>query len=137
MPGSSQILLLKKIREPLSGRVSLYEIWPLLMREIFIDTESTGADPPLVDRLFYQDRLDFVFSDLPEVLMEESDARHGQAEDYLLKWGGMPALLPLSEEQRWKSLKDYVYTYLERDSGDLPRLYDLIPFRIFQGHCPS
>jgi len=29
--GSSQILLLKKIRETLAGRISIYELWPLLM----------------------------------------------------------------------------------------------------------
>jgi len=29
--GSSQILLLKKIRESLVGRISIYELWPLLM----------------------------------------------------------------------------------------------------------
>jgi predicted AAA+ superfamily ATPase len=44
----------------------------------------------------------------------------------------MPALLPLSEEERWKWLRDYEYTYLERDLTDLARLDDLGPFRIFQ-----
>jgi hypothetical protein len=44
----------------------------------------------------------------------------------------MPALLPLPAEERWKWLKDYQFTYLERDLGDLARLDDLVPFRIFQ-----
>jgi predicted AAA+ superfamily ATPase len=44
----------------------------------------------------------------------------------------MPALLPLSAEERWKWLKDYEYTYLERDLADLARLDDLSPFRKFQ-----
>jgi predicted AAA+ superfamily ATPase len=44
----------------------------------------------------------------------------------------MPALLHLPEEERGKWLKDYEYTYLERDLGDLARLSDLIPFRTFQ-----
>ncbi len=47
-------------------------------------------------------------------------------------WGGMPALLPLTDEQRWKWLRDYEYTYLERDLADLARLDDLEPFRKFQ-----
>ena len=29
--GSSQILLLKKVRESLAGRVAIYELWPLMM----------------------------------------------------------------------------------------------------------
>jgi predicted AAA+ superfamily ATPase len=44
----------------------------------------------------------------------------------------MPALLQLSESDRWKWLKDYGYTYLERDLADLARLDDLSPFRKFQ-----
>jgi predicted AAA+ superfamily ATPase len=44
----------------------------------------------------------------------------------------MPALLPLTEEERWRWLKDYEYTYLERDLADLSRLDDLGPFRKFQ-----
>jgi predicted AAA+ superfamily ATPase len=44
----------------------------------------------------------------------------------------MPALLPLSDDERWKWLRDYEYTYLERDLGDLARLDDLQPFRTFQ-----
>jgi predicted AAA+ superfamily ATPase len=132
MLGSSQILLLKKIRESLAGRVSLYEIWPLTMREIFIDIDHQEVRPPLVDGLFSNKNFDELLGNLPEVLLEETDLRHREAENYLLKWGGMPALLLLSEEERWKWLKDYVYTYLERDLSDLARLDDLVPFRTFQ-----
>jgi hypothetical protein len=132
MLGSSQILLLKKIRESLAGRVSLYEIWPLTMREIFMDIDPHDQKPPLVDRMFAETPFDEIFGNLPEVLLEETDFHLREAEKYLLKWGGMPALLPLSEEDRWKWLRDYVYTYLERDLGDLARLDDLVPFRTFQ-----
>jgi predicted AAA+ superfamily ATPase len=132
MLGSSQILLLKRIWESLAGRVSLYEIWPLMMREIFMGIDSYDARPPLVDSLFSKNTFVDIFGNLPEILFEEIDLKHREAENYLSRWGGMPALLPLSEEQRWKWLKDYVYTYLERDLGDLARLNDLVPFRTFQ-----
>ena len=132
MLGSSQILLLKRIRESLAGRVLLYEIWPLMMREIFMGIDSYDARPPLVDNLFSKNTFVDIFGNLPEILFEEIDLKHREAENYLLRFGGMPALLPLSEEQRWKWLKDYVYTYLERDLGDLARLNDLVPFRTFQ-----
>lgn len=44
----------------------------------------------------------------------------------------MPALLRLPGEERWKWLRDYEYTYLERDLSDLARLDHLEPFRKFQ-----
>lgn len=132
MLGSSQILLLKKIRESLAGRVSLYEMWPLMMSEILMDSRPRDFQPPLLDQLFSEKSLGAIFENLPEVLLEEIDLRYREAENYLLKWGGMPALLPLSEDDRWKWLKDYIYAYLERDLGDLARLDDLVPFRTFQ-----
>ncbi|MDY6952654.1 MAG: ATP-binding protein [Thermodesulfobacteriota bacterium] len=132
MLGSSQILLLKKIRESLAGRVSLYEIWPLMMGEIFMDVDPHDIQPPLVDRLFSKKSFDDILGGLPEILFEEVDIKCRDAENHLLKWGGMPALLTLPDQQRWKWLKDYVYTYLERDLGDLARLDDLVPFRTFQ-----
>lgn len=130
--GSSQILLLKKIRESLAGRVSIYELWPLLMSEIYTDNNTPKAKMPLVDRLLAKESLKHILNSVPGVLMGESDSLCRTAEEYLLRWGGMPALLPLSEEERWKWLRDYEYTYLERDLADLARLDDLEPFRKFQ-----
>jgi hypothetical protein len=127
--GSSQILLLKKIRESLAGRVSLYELWPLLMCELL---SRDNARLPLVDRLFTRDTLDAILGRIPLLLLEEEDSKMAAAENYMLQWGGMPALLPLSDAERWKWLKDYEYTYLERDLSDLARLDDLQPFRTFQ-----
>jgi predicted AAA+ superfamily ATPase len=128
--GSSQILLLKKIRESLAGRVSIYEIWPLLMSEIYCDKDYIKT--PLVDRLFTQEDLSSIFRSAPSVLMVEEDSLLQKAEDYILQWGGMPALLSLSDSERWKWLKDYEYTYLERDLSDLARLEDLEPFTKFK-----
>ncbi len=132
MLGSSQILLLKKIRESLAGRVAIYELWPLMMGEIYWEEPSKSIQPPLIDWLFSGKDLKQIFSALPEFLLDPNDSRYREAEEYLLQWGGMPALLPLSAAERWKWLRDYEYTYLERDLGDLARLDDLQPFRLFQ-----
>jgi len=133
MLGSSQILLLKKIRESLAGRVSIFELWPLMMSELYRDAGSENTEIPLVDSLFTREgELDNIFGNLPEIILDEADFKFRACEDYLLQWGGMPALLPLSDEERWKWLRDYEYTYLERDLGDLARLDDLVPFRTFQ-----
>lgn len=134
MLGSSQILLLKKVRESLAGRVSIYELWPLLMSEINTAApgNSTAVKAPLVDRLFSKDDFHKIFALIPAILIDKEDLLCREAESYLLRWGGMPALLPLSAEERWKWLKDYEYTYLERDLSDLAHLNDLEPFRKFQ-----
>ncbi len=66
------------------------------------------------------------------MFFDETDTKYRETESYLLQWGGMPALLPFSDDERWKWLRDYEYTYLERDLGDLARLDDLQPFRTFQ-----
>jgi predicted AAA+ superfamily ATPase len=130
--GSSQILLLKKIRESLAGRISVYELWPLLMGELTSESDTQIPSPPLLDRLFSSQDLKGIFQDVPEVLLVSDNGRIQEAEKHVLEWGGMPALLPLPAEERWKWLRDYQFTYLERDLGDLARLDDLVPFRIFQ-----
>jgi uncharacterized protein len=130
--GSSQILQLKKIRESLAGRVSIYELWPLLMSELHAEDNSNQVDLPLVDSLLQKKNLDQVFKKVPPALLDKEDSKTHEAEDYLLQCGGMPALLSLSEEERLKWLKDYEYTYLQRDLTDLARLNDLEPFTKFQ-----
>jgi len=130
--GSSQILLLKKVRESLAGRVSLYELWPLLMSEITISGDREDWALPLFDRILGPESLDDVLKNVPPSLIGEKAEEALQAETHLLNWGGMPALLSLNDEERWKWLKDYEYTYLERDLSDLARLDDLTPFTKFQ-----
>ena len=130
--GSSQILMLKNIRESLAGRATIYEIWPLMMSELFLEYGNSPDSPPLIDGFFSTDSFNSVLENQPELLLEEEDVRYREVEAYILQWGGMPVLLQLSDEERWKWLKDYEYTYLERDLGDLARLDDLVPFRTFQ-----
>jgi predicted AAA+ superfamily ATPase len=132
MLGSSQILLLKKVRESLAGRASVFEIWPLMMSEIHRGPGSVDGPPPLFDQLVSSGDFAQVLVNEPELLLGDAEDRCLGAENFLLTWGGMPALLPLSAEDRWQWLKDYEYTYLERDLGDLARLDDLLPFRTFQ-----
>jgi predicted AAA+ superfamily ATPase len=132
LTGSSQILLLKKIRETLAGRVSLYELWPLMLGEVFHGGDDSEIEPPLIDELLTGRSIDKILGSVPGILLDEQEGRQRAAEDHLLQWGGMPALLHLPEEERWKWLGDYEYTYLERDLSDLARLNDLEPFRKFQ-----
>ena len=133
MLGSSQILLIKKVRESLAGRVALYELWPLLMSEIDTHPGRTDWAVPLLDHILGSRSLDEVLKSIAPALIGEKEDAALRAEKHLLIWGGMPALLAIDDEEaRWKWLKDYEYTYLERDLSDLARLYDLDPFTKFQ-----
>ncbi len=73
-----------------------------------------------------------VLQQIPGVLLDAERIKMMEAEEYILQWGGMPALLHLTDDDRWQWLKDYGYTYLERDIADLANLVDLEPFRTFQ-----
>ncbi len=132
LTGSSQILLLKKIRESLAGRAFFYELWPLMQCELRLPENSSDPATPLFDHLIKGRSVGEILKTAPKMLLAEEAYRCQSAEDHILNWGGMPALLNLSNEDRRQWLKNYGYTYLERDMSDLARLDDLMPFRKFQ-----
>ncbi|MFP4166952.1 MAG: ATP-binding protein [Opitutales bacterium] len=128
--GSAQILLLKRVKESLAGRVFVYELFPLMLSEL-----AAGASPlaePLLGRLLTGARPLEVLEAEPGVLLGRADDDLRRSEQHLLEWGGMPGLLALNLARRPQWLKSYESTYLERDLGDLARLDDLKPFRRFQ-----
>jgi uncharacterized protein len=132
LTGSSQILLLKKIRESLAGRAFFYELWPLMQCELGLPKDAENIQEPLVHELISTGNLKSLLSHVPAVFLGKQDAEYLDAEDHILQWGGMPGLLPLKDSDKWKWLRDYGFTYLERDLADLARLDDLSPFRKFQ-----
>lgn len=132
LTGSSQILLLKKIRETLAGRAFFYELWPLMQCELRLPAQAEDVKAPLVHDLISNRNPKRLLSLVPPVLIGRQEAESLAVEKQMLQWGGMPALLPLKDDDKWKWLKDYGYTYLERDLADLARLDDLSPFRKLQ-----
>ena len=129
--GSAQILLLKNVKETLAGRVFLYEMFPLMLSELTAGAQ-TDLHIPLMGRVLSADRPLTALEKEPETLVGAQVEKIKQSEHYILQWGGMPGLLPLTAEMRSRWLKSYELTYLERDLGDLARLDDLKPFRRFQ-----
>ena len=128
--GSSQILLLKKVRESLAGRAFLMELWPLMLSEMSTEPDAQAVTP-LLSRIIAAGASE-ALSDLAPVIAgpEASDIR--AKEKYMLRWGGMPELLRLNDGQRKEWLRSYESLYLERDLSDLARIEDLQPFRKFQ-----
>lgn len=134
--GSSQILMLQRVRETLAGRAFVYELWPLMASELAAPAGGPAPPVPLLDRLLVGDgHADDLLAPLPNVQVGTGATAAVRAIDHLLEWGGMPALLPLTDGERREWLQSYETTYLERDLGDLARLADLMPFRRFQRLC--
>jgi predicted AAA+ superfamily ATPase len=127
MLGSSQLLLLQKVRESLAGRCYIQEVFPLTLPEII--TERWDEEVKLS---FFQQYLTSgeIPGLLPSFLLDPSFANKKQAFDYYLPYGGYPAIVgnDYSNDDRFDWLTGYVKTYLERDVRDLADFKSLEPF---------
>lgn len=127
--GSSQLLLLEKVRESLAGRVSLIELLPLTIPELTTNSWET----PIGESAFIRwIRNGCSSTDIFEDLLFDSGnyAVASDAVDHYLKFGGMPEVSKerLSDTDRFLWLENYIRTYLERDIRDLADFRDLEPF---------
>lgn len=129
--GSSQIMLLKGIRESLAGRASIQELYPLTLPELMTTNWSETAAPSRLIRWLSENPRHDPRDYLEDVVsINERYAVAKKHWEYYLKWGGMPALThtDYNDEDRRKWLEDYFASYLQRDLSDLGRLNDLEPF---------
>ncbi len=132
LSGSAQILLLKNVKETLSGRVTIFELFPLMLCEL-VHSGEEKIPRLIIDELIGCKEASDVFESKPAVLLGSKWDMSFQPEEYLIRWGGMPALINIIDEVRKRAwLRDYLATYLERDLRDLARMNDLMPFRKFQ-----
>jgi len=127
LTGSSQLLLLSKVRETLAGRCVIFELFPLTIPEILTNKWEEN-----VKTSFFQGYLKSgkVAGLLPSFTMEPDYAeREGEFRHYL-NFGGYPALVnpALNDDERSEWLTGYVRTYLERDVRDLANFRFLEPF---------
>ncbi|MCF8307664.1 MAG: ATP-binding protein [Bacteroidales bacterium] len=125
--GSSQLLLMEKVRESLAGRSNLLEVYPLTLPEL--KTESW--DDPIEDSLFQKELLSRNTTEyLPTFHLDNHMTEKQKAWEHLMHFGSYPAVSDpeLSEEEKFNWLTNYVKTYLERDIRDLAAFRDLEPF---------
>lgn len=121
LSGSAQIQLLSSIHETLAGRVVTRELYPLSVVEL-----QPVARPLLIDLVNCSSSTQ-VCALIDEASFSrtfaESTAKVRSSWEYLLAWGGMPALLEIdTEEHRWIWLQEYCQSYLQRDVTDLGRV---------------
>lgn len=125
--GSSQLLLLAKVRESLAGRCSILELFPLTVPELRTSSWEDDIEDSVFQRFTATKRTD---EWLPSFLFDKKMAEKQLAWDHYAKFGGYPAVsdTELPDQEKYDWLKDYVKTYLERDIRDLASFRDLEPF---------
>lgn len=132
LTGSSQVLLMDNIRETLAGRIFVFELWPLMASEIR-SAFDRPPERPLLDRCLQSEMpLSRVLVSEPEIPLGEPEESRIRAVEHLQRWGGMPELVRLNDDDRREWLRSYQQTFLERDLRDLANIHDLAPFRKLQ-----
>lgn len=126
--GSSQILLLGKVRESLAGRATLLDLWPLALVE---RVEGSIVPPSGLDLIWREGGKGLRRLAEAAPSADEERVWRGHAEEHLA-WGGFPALEPLPADERRTWMRDFRRTYLERDLADLGRVADLDQFALAQ-----
>ncbi len=126
--GSSQLLLLEKVKESLAGRCVIIEMYPFTLPELRTTTWETDTPYSPWQDLLRTPMDEPVF--LPNFLLDPNNAEKVAAWTHYLRYGAYPALVQedMDEEDRYEWLQNYIHTYLERDIRDLAAFRDLEPF---------
>jgi len=124
--GSSQLLLMEKVRESLAGRCSIIEMYPLTLPELQTKSWNDTTINSLFQNLLRNNDSEY----LPSFLLDKSRSEKLEAYHHYLKYGGFPAISEKdsTEDDKFDWLHNYVRTYLERDIRDLASFRDLEPF---------
>lgn len=123
--GSSQIMLLKKIRESLAGRCQIIEMYPLTLPELSTDSWNDKVKLSTFQTLLLEGKL------INKLYRLEKDfAKKQDVYNTYLRFGGYPAISDkdIPDEEKYDWLKNYTKTYLERDIRDLAEIRNLEPF---------
>lgn len=125
--GSSQLLLLQKVKETLAGRCLIYEIYPLTLPEI--RTKDWDEEVELSTFQTFCSNFNFQ-AGLPSFRLDSKFADKTAAWNHYTEFGGYPAIVddsvPSDLKREW--LDNYIRTYLERDVRDLADFRNLDPF---------
>lgn len=128
LTGSSQLLLMKNIRETLAGRAALCHLYPFSLSEV-----AECPAPPLLTRIWQTRAVSGDMIKRFHALSPEKARRLQGLRDRHLAWGGYPAVWQReNESERLNWLKDYRKTYLERDVADVGQVADIDQFALAQ-----
>lgn len=128
--GSSQLLLLQKVRESMAGRCVIFEMYPLTLPEM-LTAETDGELQPSLWQTALNGLQPFLF---PNFKMDRQMPVKVKVWNHYMAFGGYPALIDrrLTDDDRYVWLSNYVRTYLERDVRDMASFRDLEPYAKLQ-----
>jgi len=126
--GSSQLLLMRNIRETLAGRVALCHLYPFSLAEV-----AGTSDMPLLSTIWRELEMSGEAVKKYAILSPEEGRRLQKLKDLHLAWGGYPPVWQREEAaEKWNWLRDYRKTYLERDVADVGQVANLDTFAMAQ-----
>jgi hypothetical protein len=128
LTGSSQLLLMRNIRESLAGRIALLHLYPFSFREV---TRREGI--PLLSKIWNEGKLENTEAERINAASPEIVRKIITARDVHQRWGGYPPVWKRKEaadKTAW--LKDYRKTYIERDVSDVGQVANIETFVLTQ-----
>ena len=128
LTGSSQLLLLKNVRESLAGRAALMHLYPFSLSEV-------APAPPLMalSKIWEADAFPKSVSNAMNRLSASEIRERMEKAAQHRTWGGFPPVWARTgDTARLGWLKDYRRTYLERDLSDVGQVADLDAFALAQ-----
>lgn len=128
LTGSSQLTLLKTIKETLAGRVALLNLYPFSLSEVIGGEGNLIFDKIWHEKKITKDDIRQFHALSPERIREEIHRR-----DEHQMWGGYPPVWQREERTGKISwLKDYRRTYIERDILDVGQVGNIDTFVLVQ-----
>lgn len=129
LTGSSQLLLLKNIKETLAGRVGIFDLYPFSISELSEQTDTLS----LLSEIFSKKRITKQQAEKAKLMPSEKVRTLIRIRDEHRRWGGYPSVWQIkgkADKIDW--LKDYRKTYLERDILDVGKIASLDTFILAQ-----
>ena len=130
LSGSSQLLLLEKVKESLAGRSNIFELFPLTLPELRTQSWEQEIKPSVFLQELKNEKPDY----LPSFNLDKERIQKAKALEIAISTGCYPAVsgddIDIDEKFIW--LQNYVRTYLERDVRDLANFRELEPFVLLQ-----
>ena len=128
LTGSSQLLMMKSIRETLAGRVALCQMYPFSLYELI-----GGGEPPLLSRIWRDHAVLQQDVDRLQLASPQQLRNLRRVRDEHQQWGGYPPVWQRTgDTERLNWLKDYRKTYLERDIADVGQVANIDTFALAQ-----
>lgn len=128
LTGSSQLLLMKNIKETLAGRVALFNLYPFSLSEVI-----EGSIVPFMTKIWKDKTITNRHVKAFDAISPEKIRLAVNRRNEHQMWGGYPPVWKRkTKEEKLNWLKDYRKTYLERDIFDVGQVANIDNFAIAQ-----